>query len=131
MNCLFRRGVLAMMICLPAASFAAESPAGPSAPYFLSLGEFTVNLRDNSSHFDFVVINVTLELSPDVASRLKEITPRLKEEVMLHLMEMADRGELQPGHADPLIVKTQLADTLEKTAPEGIQDVLITRLLYG
>jgi flagellar basal body-associated protein FliL len=131
MKSMFRRSVLAMMICLPAVSFAAESPAAPPAPYFLSLGEFTVNLRDNASHFDFVVINVTLELSPDNASRLKEIIPRLKEEVMLHLMEMADRGELQPGHADPLIVKTQLADTLQKTAPDGIQDVLITRLLYG
>lgn len=132
-----RRSLLAVLAATPFASapvtsaWAEEAPAGPPKPSFLPLGEFTVNLHGEDAQYQFIVVSVTLEVVPADAAMLKDIMPRLKEAVMRRLMAMADQGSLQPGHADPLMLKTMLSDTLEKANPDSIRDVLITRLLYG
>jgi flagellar basal body-associated protein FliL len=131
MHRMSRRCLLAGLAGLPAAALADETPAGPPKPSFLPLGEFTVNLHGEDAQYQFIVVSVTLEVVPAAAAMLKDIMPRLKEAVMRRLMAMADQGTLQPGHADPLMLKTMLSDTLRKANPDSIRDVLITRLLYG
>jgi flagellar basal body-associated protein FliL len=108
-----------------------EAEAGPPKPVFLALGDFTVNLHDKSAQFGFIVVSVTLEVAPELADSLKGVTPRLKEALTRRLMVLADRGALTPGETDPAILKESLADALQKINPNGIRDVLITRLLYG
>jgi flagellar basal body-associated protein FliL len=110
---------------------AGEEPAGPPKPVFLPLGEFTVNLHDKDAQFGFVVVGVTLEVVPESANALKDVMPRVKEALIRRLMAMADRGALAPGETDPVVLKASLADALQKINPDGIRDVLITRLLYG
>ncbi len=105
--------------------------AGPPKPVFLPLGDFTVNLHDKNAQFGFIVVGVTLDVVPELANSLKDVTPRLKEALTRRLMALADRGSLMPGETDPVILKASLADALQKINPEGIRDVLITRLLYG
>lgn len=134
MHPIARRRLLAVLASLPtvsAAAWAEEAPAGPPKPSFLPLGEFTVNLHGEDVQYQFIVVSVTLEVVPAAAALLKDIMPRLKEAVMRRLMAMADQGSLQPGHADPLMLKTVLSDALQKANPDSIRDVLITRLLYG
>ncbi len=115
----------------PARSEEGEEKSGPPKPSFLSLGEFTVNLKDKDGQFNFVVVSVTLDVAPDQANGLRDIQPRLKEAITRRLMLLADRGALAPGETDPTIVKASLSDALQKVAADGIREVLITRLLYG
>jgi flagellar basal body-associated protein FliL len=117
------------LYAIPAA--ASEAPAGPPKPVFLALGEFTVNLHDKNAQFGFVVVGVTVEVVPESANSLKDVMPRLKEALTRRLMALADHGSLTPGEVDPVILKTSLADALAKVNPDGIRDVLITRLLFG
>ena len=117
------------LYALPAV--AEEEAAGPPKPVFLPLGEFTVNLHDKNAQFGFIVVGVTLEVAPELANSLKDVMPRLKEALTRRLMALADRGSLMPGETDPVILKASLADALQKINPDGIRDVLITRLLYG
>lgn len=129
-----RRGLLVgFAVCLPLPVLAEESeaPAGPPKPNFLPLGDFTINLHGEESRFDFVVVSITLEVTPAAAATLKDLMPRLKETVMLRLMAMAEDGSLLPGRVDTVVLKTILADTLQKSNPDSIREVLITRILYG
>jgi flagellar basal body-associated protein FliL len=100
-------------------------------PAFLSLGDFTINLPDDSEQLSYVVISITLEVAPGAANELKGLEPRLKEAMMRRLLIMAERRVLQPGHTDPLVVKASLLDCVAALQPNSIRDVLITRLLYG
>jgi flagellar basal body-associated protein FliL len=114
------------------AAHAEEPPAaGPPKQVFLSLGDFTINLHDKDARFDFVVIGVTLDVAPKSANQLKDIMPRLKETLTRRLMALADRGALTPGQTDPVMLKSSLADALQKLDVDGVNEVLITRLLYG
>jgi flagellar basal body-associated protein FliL len=108
-----------------------EAHAGPPKPAFLQLGDFTVNLHDPNEQYGFVVVGVTIEVTPEAANGLKDIMPRLKEALTRRLMALAGRGALTPGEADPEALKASLSDALSKVNPDGIKDVLITRLLYG
>jgi len=131
-----RRGILAAGLASVVAGrqvLANEehAPAGPPKPSFLVLGEFTINLHGKSDRFGFIVLSITLDVTPESKNHLKDITPRLKEAVIRRLMVLADRGTLAPGETDPMILKTSLMDTLRKVETDGIKDVLITRLLYG
>jgi len=129
--------LLCLLSTLPLGFYAApaaaegEAPSGPPKPVFLPMGEFTVNLRDATAQFGFIVVGVTLEVAPEAASGLKDIMPRLKEALTRRLMALADRGALAPGETDPEMLKASLADALQKINPDSIKDVLITRLLYG
>ncbi len=100
-------------------------------PAFLSLGDFTINLPEDSDQLSYVVISITLEVAPGAATELKGLEPRLKEAMMRRLLIMAERHVLQPGHTDPLVVKASLLDCVTALQPSSIRDVLITRLLYG
>ncbi len=138
MSPLNRRRILSLcaLIAVPPALYAVPAPAeeqaaGPPKPVFLPLGEFTVNLHDKDAQFAFIVVGVTLEVVPELASALRDVMPRMKEALTRRLMAMADRGALAPGEADPVILKASLADALQKINPDAIRDVLITRLLYG
>jgi flagellar basal body-associated protein FliL len=133
-----RRRILALsvLIAMPSGLYAktasaGEEPAGPPKPVFLPLGEFTVNLHDKDAQFGFIVVGVTLEVVPESANALRDVMPRMKEALIRRLMAMADRGTLAPGETDPVVLKASLADALQKINPDGIRDVLITRLLYG
>lgn len=110
---------------------AAEPPPGPPKPVFVALGDFTINLHGKSEQFGFVVVSVTVQVVPEAANGLRDIMPRIKEGVMRRLMVLADRGALLPGQTDPLILKEVLAETLNKLKPDAVQEVLITRLMYG
>jgi len=110
---------------------ASAEQAAPARPAFIVLGDFTINLPGNGDQLSYVVISVTIEAAPEAATDLKAVEPRLKETVMRRLMTMADRGILQPGHTDPLVVKQSLRSSLDEEQPHGVRDVLITRLLYG
>jgi flagellar basal body-associated protein FliL len=100
-------------------------------PAFLSLGDFTINLPEDSEQLSYVVISITLEVAPGAASELKGLEPRLKEAMMRRLLIMAERRVLRPGHTDTLVVKASLLDCVTALQPNSIRDVLITRLLYG
>ncbi len=127
-----RRGLLiGFAACLPLQALAEEEHSGPPKPTFLPLGEFTINLHGTDLRFDFVVVSITLEVVPAAVATLKDLMPRLKETVMLRLMAMAEDGSLLPGHVDTVVLKTILADTLQKANPDSIREVLITRILYG
>ena len=127
-------GMLSLVppLLIARAADAEEAPAGaPPKETFLSLGDFTINLHDKNGQFDFVVIGVTLDVAPQSANQLKEIMPRLKETLTRRLMALADRGALTPGQTDPVMLKSSLADALQKVNADGVKEVLITRLLYG
>ena len=100
-------------------------------PAFLSVGDFTINLPEDSEQLSYVVISITLEVAPGAASELKGLEPRLKEAMMRRLLIMAERRVLRPGHTDTLVVKASLLDCVTALQPNSIRDVLITRLLYG
>jgi flagellar basal body-associated protein FliL len=121
--------LLAGQAWLPPAK-AAEEPH-PNKPTFISLGEFTVNLPDDGAAAGYVVIAITLEVAPQAAGDFNDILPRLKDQVIQRLMTMAAQGMLQPGHADPVMLKTVLLDSVTKMHPNSVREVLITRFLYG
>jgi flagellar basal body-associated protein FliL len=110
---------------------AIAQPRDVAKPAFLSLGDFTLNLPEGSEQLTYVVVSITLEISPGVAMELKGLEPRLKEIIMRRLLTMAERHVLQPGHTDPMVVKASLLQSISAVQPAGIHDVLITRLLYG
>lgn len=114
----------------PGVSVAAEQQAAPR-PAYIVLGDFTINLPGAGDQLSYLVISITIEAAPEAASDLRAVEPRLKETVMRRLMTMADRGVLQPGHTDPLVVKQSLQASLDEVEPKSVRDVLITRLLYG
>ncbi len=120
-----------MAVCLGVPALASEQPAGPPKPVFVPLGEFTINLGGRSEQFGFVVVSVTVQVVPEAAGGFRDIMPRIKEAVMRRLMVLAERGALLPGQTDPLILKEVLAETLQKVKPDSVQEVLITRLMYG
>ncbi len=124
-------GGLAVALGTASGAGAAEPPPGPPKPVFVALGDYTINLHGKSDQFGFVVISVTVQVVPEAASGLRDIMPRVKESVMRRLMVLADRGALLPGQTDPLILKEILAETLNKLKPDAVQEVLITRLMYG
>jgi flagellar basal body-associated protein FliL len=108
---------------------AAEEAHKPK-PIFVSLGEFTVNLPDDGT-MGYVVIGITLEVTPESAGDFNDMTPRLKDLVMRRLMGMAAQGMLAPGHADLVMIKASLYDGVTRLRPDCVREVLITRLLYG
>ena len=124
-------GVIGSSALLAPVVPATAEEATPARPAFIALGDFTINLPGNGDQLSYVVISVTIEAAPEAATDLRALEPRLKETVMRRLMTMADRGVLQPGHTDPLVVKQSLLASLDEEQPHGVRDVLITRLLYG
>jgi flagellar basal body-associated protein FliL len=116
---------------LPAAAASKSEEGAAPKNEFLSLGDFTVNLPPAGRRPGFVVIGVTVEARTDVVNVLKAIAPRVREAVLQRLMDMSSRGQIQPGRTDPLQVKDALSATLTKLQPEGIRDVLITRILHS
>jgi hypothetical protein len=131
-----RRLLLAATLMLPAAlaptSFAfAEEEKKKKEFEYLPIGDFTINVPTDSRHPSYVVVGVTVEARPDAAAVLKDNAPRVKEAVMRRLMDMAAHGEMQPGRTDALTLKDALLETLLKLQPEGLHDVLITRILYS
>lgn len=116
---------------LPGRRAAAEEPAAPAKPVFVVLGDFTTNLPDEDDQLSYVVIGITLEVTSSSASDLKALEPLLKEAIVRRLLTLADRHVLRPARTDPEVVKTALLDAITKLSPDGIRDVLITRLLYG
>src|SRR5580698_3029083 len=108
----------------------AEEHAAPR-PAYIALGEFTINLPAKNEQLSYAVISITIEATPEAATDLRAVEPRLKELVMRRLMAMADRGVLQPSHTDLLAVKQALVASLEEMQPHSVRDVLIVRLLYG
>jgi flagellar basal body-associated protein FliL len=122
-------------LCLLAASTCslsarAAEEAKPAKPTFVPLGDFTVNLPDDSP-MAYVIIGVTIEVAPEAAGDLNDIAPRLKDLCIRRLMAMAAQGMLAPGRTDLVMIKTSLFDGVSKLRPNGVREVLITRLLYG
>jgi flagellar basal body-associated protein FliL len=109
----------------------AETDKPPMKREFLSLGDFTVNLPPQGRRPGYVVIGVTVEADTAAIATLKAIAPRVREVVLARLLDMSSRGEMQPGHTDPLQVKDALTATIIKLQPDGVNDVLITRILYS
>jgi flagellar basal body-associated protein FliL len=107
----------------------AEEPT--NKPAYIVLGEFTVNMPGDGNPLSYVVVGITIEAMPMAAGELREITPRLKEAIMRRLMVLAERGALQPGRTDPMVLKTALLDSIAGLRPDSVRDVLITRLIYG
>jgi flagellar basal body-associated protein FliL len=114
---------------MPATALAEEHVA--PRPAYIALGEFTINLPVKNEQLSYAVISITIEATPEAATDLRAVEPRLKELVMRRLMAMADRGVLQPSHTDLLAVKQALVASLEEMQPHSVRDVLIVRLLYG
>lgn len=128
-----RRAIFAIVTAAVAARGARAEEgeaAAPPKPTFISLGEFTINLPDGGSA-GYVVVGITLDVAPDAAGALNDIVPRLKDLVISRLMAMAAQGMLTPGHSDLVMIKTSLFDSISRFRPEGVKEVLITRLLYG
>lgn len=117
-------------LLMPRVPFAAEVQT-PARPAYIALGDFTINLPGHGDQLSYVVISITIEAAPESAADLRAVEPLLKETVMRRLMTMADRGVLQPGHTDPLVVKQSLLSSLEGLHAGTVRNVLITRLLYG
>jgi flagellar basal body-associated protein FliL len=113
---------------VPAAA-AAEAAAKKETEY-LPLGDFTLNLPQEGRRTGYVVVGLTIEARPDAAAALKAISPRVREAVLGRLMDMTSRGEIRPGHTDSLALKDNMLATITKLQPEGVRDVLITRILY-
>jgi len=99
-------------------------------PTFISLGDFTINLPDDSP-MAYVIIGVTIEVAPETAGDMNDIAPRLKDLCTSRLMAMAAQGLLAPGHTDLVMIKTSLFDGISRLRPNAAREVLITRLLYG
>ncbi|MGD0434439.1 MAG: hypothetical protein ABSA58_25445 [Acetobacteraceae bacterium] len=114
---------------VPATAWAEEHVA--PRPAYIALGEFTINLPEKNEQLSYAVISITIEATPEAATDLRAVEPRLKELVMRRLMAMADRGVLQPSHTDLGAVKQALIASLEELQPNSVRDVLIVRLLYG
>jgi flagellar basal body-associated protein FliL len=110
---------------------AAAEEARKAKPMFVSLGEFTVNLPDDGGAMAYVIIGITLEVTPEAAGDLNDITPRIKDLVIRRLMVMAAQGMLAPGHTDLVMIKASLFDGVVSLRPDSVREVLITRLLYG
>jgi Flagellar basal body-associated protein FliL len=130
-----RRPIIAMLalgtfLSWPMHGKAAEE-AHPNKPTFVSLGDFTVNLPEEGGASSYVVIGITLEVAPEVAGDFTDLAPRMKDMVIRRLMVIAAQGMLQPGHTDPVMLKTLLFDSFTKLHPDGVREVLITRLVYG
>lgn len=132
---LYRRSLLPVLavaaVAAPVRFPLAEEDAKPVKPTFVSLGEFTVNLPDDGGQMGYVVIGISMDVAPEAAGALNDIMPKLKDMVISRLMGMAAQGMLAPGHTDLVMIKTSLFDTLSRVNPQGIREVLITRLLYG
>ncbi len=131
-----RRRTLALVAIACAGSLLAQAASAEeepsSKPAYIALGDFTVNLpggEDAAS--SYVVVGVTVDAAPQAANELRDMMPRLKEAIIRRLMKLADRGVLQPGRTDPLMLKTSLLDCLAPLRPDGVREVLIVRLLYG
>jgi flagellar basal body-associated protein FliL len=126
-----RRSALCLLAAVgcPLSARAAEE-AKLAKPTFVPLSDFTINLPDDSP-MAYVIIGVTLEVAPEAAGGMNDITPRLKDLCIRRLMAMAAQGMLAPGHTDLVMVKTSLFDGVSKLRPDGVREVLITRLLYG
>ncbi len=129
---MYRRTMLAALLpMLATGSALAAEEKGPQKSEFLSLGDFTVNLPPQGRRPGYVVIGVTVEAQTAAINTLKAIAPRVREVVLQRLMDMSSRGQMQPGRTDPLQLKDALTVTITKLQPEGVQDVLITRILYS
>jgi flagellar basal body-associated protein FliL len=128
---LSRRAALFLMAAFtcPLSAHAAEEPKVPR-PTFVPLGDFTINLPDDSP-MAYVIVGVTIEVAPEAAGDMNDIAPRLKDLCIGRLMAMAAQGLLAPGHTDLVMVKTSLFDGISRMRPNGVREVLITRLLYG
>jgi len=130
---LTRRFTLSFLLAsLTASQAMAAEEEGAKKPKasFINLGDFTVNLPDGSAS-GYIVIGITLEVMPEALADMKDLSPRLKDIVVRRLMTMAQSGMLQPGHTDPLMLKTSLSDSLASVRPDSLKEVLITHLLYG
>jgi hypothetical protein len=79
----------------------------------------------------YAIVGITLEAVPEAAAELTAIEPRLKDLCISRLMAMAAQGMLAPGHADLVMIKTSLFDSMSQLRPNGIKQILITRLLFG
>ncbi|HTR16096.1 MAG TPA: flagellar basal body-associated FliL family protein [Acetobacteraceae bacterium] len=123
-------GVAGASPILPSAPALAEDAATPAKVNFIPIGDFTVNLPLAGHRTGYLLISVTVQATNDAAASIQAMMPRYKEAVMRELMVMSDRHILQPDQTDPLIVKDALMAVISKLQPSGVQDVLITRLLY-
>jgi flagellar basal body-associated protein FliL len=115
---------------LPAPAFAAEGGA-PKTAEFVPLGDFTVNVPVPSRRREYLVLSVTLEAPAGHADGLKDIAPRLQDAVLRQLIAMSEQGALRPDQTDPLAIKDALFETINKVQPDGVKDVLITRILFS
>jgi flagellar basal body-associated protein FliL len=122
-------GVAGAFPGLPSASAFAEEAPPPPKVVFIPLGDFTVNLP-HAGRRGYLLIGITVQATGEAANRIQDMMPRYKEAVMRELMIMSERHILQPDQTDLLVVKDALMEVISKLQPSGVQDVLITHMLY-
>lgn len=131
----FRRALLALTLLpgLLAPGLAAQAAeAAPKKPIeYITLGDFTVNLPSANRRMNYVVVSVTLETKSEQSQAFKDLSPRLRQAVLQKLMTMSMRQELRPGRNDPATLRDSLYDSLAKVQEDGLQDVVITRLIFS
>jgi len=134
---LTRRALLLSFPLLPLMAAPAFSRTEINPPRreveFIALSPFTVNLPvpPTARRRDFVIIAVTLETQPDVASHIREQMPRVQDAVLRRLIDMSARGLLRPNATDPLVVKDSIFDVVSRFQRQGVRDVLITQILHS
>jgi flagellar basal body-associated protein FliL len=122
----------ATAVILPAGLSAAKAAETPRREFdFLPLGDFTVNLPSSSRRMAYVVVSVTLETRSEATQGFKEVSPRLRQAVLRRLMAMSERQQLRPGQTDPALLRDSLYDSLAQIREDGLNDVVITRLIHS
>ncbi|CAH2605450.1 Flagellar protein FliL (plasmid) [Rhodovastum atsumiense] len=120
----------AMLLAAPVAHASSET-ADPNKKEYLAIGDFTINLPLQGKRSGYVVIGITVEARSAAVAALKAAAPRVREAVLQRLMDMSSRGEIRPGQTDPLTLKDAMVALITRLQPEGVIDVLITRILFS
>lgn len=116
----------------PLAARAGEAPAGPpKVADFVPLGDFTINVPDSGHRRAYLVLSITVEAATGTGDGLQDIAPRIQDAVLRRLMTMSEQGVLRPNQTDPLAIKDALFEVISKLHPDGVKDVLITRILFS
>ena len=136
MSALTRRALLTTAFAgIPVIALAGEGGEDKDKPKkeaeFISLGDFTVNVKGVGRRREYLVLTVSVETPVGTGGKLNDIVPRVQDAVLRRLMMMSDEGLLKPNQTDPLAIKDALYDTISKLKPESVKDVLITRILYS
>lgn len=134
---MLRRPLLTVMLCpavaLLAASAARATEPAPAKTEFVPLADFTIDLPPEPGRHrpGYVIVGLTIEALPAAAAALKAIVPRIREAVLTRLLDLSAHGEMQSGRTDPLAIKDALLLTVQRLQPDGVRDVLITRIFHG